>query len=200
MFFLDCNVLNTEVSTYNWNVSELSDGESYDEISDNEYYDPFEKTKISWSKPSNKTWKPKVAKVKNPKRKQERKLETIQAIKAMDIRLFVSLIHGYVQKLYELNRKKNISADWDIINSKILKKLVNEVLDSHGNTVLHYCAIHSAGNIAFYAMQLGANPCLRNANKKTPYACISDESTKKNFQYFAQIYPKRYNYSKVIFK
>lgn len=194
MLFSDCDILNTK--EFVENITEVSDSESGEEISDDEYYVSIDKTKKSSKQPAKKTWKPKIGKGKNIKRTEERKVKTIEAIKTTNMKLFLNLIYDYVGKLFEINRVRNIPTQWGF-SFPIVKKLLNEVLDDRGNRVLHYCAIYAAGDIAFFAMKEGANPCFRNVEKKTPYACILDEKTKKQFQEFTTYFPNKYNYSKV---
>ncbi|XP_019869661.1 ankyrin repeat and zinc finger domain-containing protein 1 isoform X6 [Aethina tumida] len=176
-------------------VELISDGEYNENIADIEYLEVNKTRKFKI--PAKKTWKPKTSKIKNRKRTQERKLKIIEAIKTNDTTRFANIIHDYARKVCDLNLARNISIDWEF-TFKIIKKLLNEVLDDHGNTILHYCAIYAAGDVAFYAMKEGANPCSRNMQKKTPYACILDDKTKKDFQYLAQTFPNMYNYSKAL--
>lgn len=77
------------------------------------------------------------------------------------------------------------------------EKLVNMVLDEHGNTLLHLAAIHSHEQLITWLLDNNATPCSKNDKQQTPYTVNTNKTVRNVFRNFAVANPDKYNYAKV---
>ncbi|GLV32976.1 uncharacterized protein CBL_08962 [Carabus blaptoides fortunei] len=76
------------------------------------------------------------------------------------------------------------------------EKLVNMVVDEHGNTLLHLAAIHNHEQLIVWLLDNNASPCTKNDKQHTPYTVNTDKSVRTVFRNYAATNPDRYNYAK----
>lgn len=152
-------------------------------------------------------------KKKNPKKSKNRKLREREELRKRQI--YDSIKIGNLKEL-ELQMEKylqenglksdeNLSQD-ELIRQHILNqgvedslkdKFINEVLDEHGNSLLHVASIHEQEEIVRFLLATGANPCLKNDKQYTPYTSTQCKTVREVFKQFAQENPDKFNYNKV---
>uniref|UniRef100_A0A1Y1NCG2 VLRF1 domain-containing protein n=2 Tax=Photinus pyralis TaxID=7054 RepID=A0A1Y1NCG2_PHOPY len=107
-------------------------------------------------------------------------------------------------KVYELMQLGNIpNFELYLKNAKIpddesdnKSSVINEVIDAHGNSLLHIAAMHRQFDLIRYLLEHDADPCLRNSSQQTPYSSTQDGDVRTVFKTFASEFPEKYNYNK----
>lgn len=129
---------------------------------------------------------PKKSKNKKIKEREEkRKRDTRELIKNDDLNGLIAFLENYVKSNCEVENDDEISS-----------KIINEVLDEAGNTLLHFASLHERGNIVRYLLENDTNPCAKNAKQQTPYTITQNKEIREIFKQFAQDNPQKYNYNK----
>lgn len=95
------------------------------------------------------------------------------------------LATGNLQKLKELYEA-----------ATTLDSFINEILDDHGNTLLHIAAMNEHNDIITYLLENGANPCLNNSKHQTAYISTQSKDMRDILKQYARDNPGKYNYNK----
>lgn len=83
------------------------------------------------------------------------------------------------------------------VEDNLKDKFINEILDEHGNTLLHVASIYEQDEIIRFLLVTGANPCLKSDKQYTPYTSTQSKIIREVFKQFAQENPEKFNYNKV---
>lgn len=122
---------------------------------------------------------------KAQEREEKRRKKTYELIREGNLVNFTTFVKDYVRTNCEPGS-----------DSETAMRIVNEVLDENGNTLLHVASLHEKLEIVEYLLENDANPCSKNKKQQTPYAITQNKDVREVFKQFAQNNPQKYNYNK----
>jgi hypothetical protein len=125
--------------------------------------------------------KPKKSKAKKEKERDEQRKKELAEI----------LARGRVDRLSQL-----LENFLKVEESQSKDGFVNEVLDDHGNTLLHIAAMNEQDETVEFLLCNEANPCLKNKKQQTAYTCTQSKEIRDTLKHFARENPDKYNYNK----
>ncbi|KAF2895622.1 hypothetical protein ILUMI_10552 [Ignelater luminosus] len=129
-------------------------------------------------------------------RRRKELYETIQSGKLDILQVLLDnrkIEHEGDKKIGEVNEsEENVKHQ----SENIEFDFINEVLDDHGNTLLHVAALFGQIDILKYLLDNNADPCNKNDKHQTPYTCTQDKEVRSLFKDYAQQFPEKYNYNK----